>query len=69
MIKDYEMQISKITEKMQALSAAQNAFATIESIKPNAIPQETKVLIAQLKVDLMDILDAQDPLNQPATNF
>jgi hypothetical protein len=55
------MQIVKINEKMQALSAAQNAFATIESIKPNAIPQETKVLIAQLKVDLMDILDAQEP--------
>ena len=35
--------------------------------QPNAIPQETKVLIAQLKVDLMDILDAQDPLSQPAS--
>ena len=56
------MKIENISLKMQALSAAQNAFATIESIKPNAIPYETKVLIAQLKVDLMDLKEANEPL-------
>lgn len=52
--------MQKVQEKMQAISAAQNAFATIESIRPGAIPQETKVLLAELKVDLMDIQDAQE---------
>jgi peroxiredoxin family protein len=54
------MKMQKVQEKMQAISAAQNAFATIESIRPGAIPQETKVLLAELKVDLMDIQDAQE---------
>ena len=49
-----------VNEKMQAISAAQSAFATIESIRPGAIPQTTKVLLAELKVDLMDIKDAQE---------
>ena len=44
--------MQNVQEKMQAISAAQNAFATIESIRPGAIPQETKVLLAELKVDL-----------------
>jgi len=52
--------MQNVQEKMQAISAAQNAFATIESIRPGAIPQETKVLLAELKVDLMDIQDAQE---------
>ena len=52
--------MKKIQEKMQAINAAQSAFATIESIRPGAIPQETKVLLAELKVDLMDIQDAQE---------
>ena len=52
--------MKNVSEKMQAINAAQNAFATIESIRPGAIPQETKVLLAELKVDLMDILDIQD---------
>ena len=52
--------MQNVQEKMQAISAAQNAFATIESIRPGAIPQETKVLLAELKVDLMDIHDAQE---------
>jgi hypothetical protein len=52
-----------VSEKMQAISAAQNAFATIESIRPGAIPHETKVLLAELKVDLMDIQDAQEEAN------
>lgn len=55
--------MQKVKEKMQAISAAQNAFATIESIRPGAIPQETKVLLAELKVDLMDIQDAQEEQN------
>jgi peroxiredoxin family protein len=54
------MKMQNVQEKMQAISAAQNAFATIESIRPGAIPQETKVLLAELKVDLMDIQDAQE---------
>ena len=52
--------MQNVQEKMQAISAAQNAFATIESIRPGAIPHETKVLLAELKVDLMDIQDAQE---------
>ena len=52
--------MQNVQEKMQAISAAQNAFATIESVRPGAIPQETKVLLAELKVDLMDIQDAQE---------
>ena len=52
--------MKNVQEKMQAISAAQNAFATIESIRPGAIPRETKVLLAELKVDLMDIQDAQE---------
>jgi peroxiredoxin family protein len=52
--------MKNVQEKMQAISAAQNAFATIESIRPGAIPHETKVLLAELKVDLMDIQDAQE---------
>ena len=52
--------MKNVQQKMQAISAAQNAFATIESIRPGAIPQETKVLLAELKVDLMDIQDAQE---------
>ena len=55
--------MQKVQEKMQAISAAQNAFATIESIRPGAIPHETKVLLAELKVDLMDIQDAQEEQN------
>ncbi len=55
--------MQNVQEKMQAISAAQNAFATIESIRPGAIPQETKVLLAELKVDLMDIQDAQEEQN------
>jgi peroxiredoxin family protein len=57
------MKMQNVQEKMQAISAAQNAFATIESIRPGAIPQETKVLLAELKVDLMDIQDAQEEQN------
>ena len=52
--------MENVQQKMQAISAAQNAFATIESIRPGAIPHETKVLLAELKVDLMDIQDAQE---------
>ena len=55
--------MQNVQEKMQAISAAQNAFATIESIRPGAIPQETKILLAELKVDLMDIQDAQEEQN------
>jgi len=55
--------MKNVQEKMQAISAAQNAFATIESIRPGAIPHETKVLLAELKVDLMDIQDAQEEEN------
>ena len=55
--------MQKVQEKMQAISAAQSAFATIESIRPGAIPQETKVLLAELKVDLMDVQDAQEEEN------
>ena len=51
--------MQNVSKKIQAINAAQNAFATIESIRPGAIPQETKVLLAELKVDLMDIQDAQ----------
>lgn len=60
------MTIENVKQKMDAIGAAQGAFATIESIRPGAIPQETKVLLAQLKMDLFDILDAEDPLSQPA---
>jgi hypothetical protein len=42
---------------MQAISGAQNAFATIESIKPGAIEYATKMWLAELKLDLMDMLD------------
>ncbi len=55
-----EIEMLNVNEKMQAISAAQSAFATIESIRPGAIPQATKVLLAELKVDLMDIKDAQE---------
>ena len=55
--------MKNVNEKMQAINAAQNAFATIESIRPGAIPQETKVLLAELKVDLMDIQDAQEEMS------
>ena len=55
--------MQNVQEKMQAISAAQNAYATIESIRPGAIPHETKVLLAELKVDLMDIQDAQEEQN------
>ena len=55
--------MQNVRSKMQAISAAQNAFATIESIRPGAIPQETKILLAELKVDLMDIQDAQEEEN------
>ena len=46
-----------IEDKMQAISGAQNAFATIESIKPGAIEYATKMWLAELKLDLMDMLD------------
>jgi len=46
-----------IENKMQAISAAQNAFATIESVRPGAIAQDTKFALAELKLDLMDMLD------------
>ena len=55
--------MQNVQEKMQAISAAQSAFATIESIRPGARPHETKVLLAELKVDLMDIQDAQEEQN------
>ena len=46
-----------IEDKMQAINSAQGAFATIESIKPGAIEYATKMWLAELKLDLMDILD------------
>ena len=52
--------MKNVQEKIQAINAAQSAFATIESVRPGAIPQATKVLLAELKVDLMDIQDAID---------
>jgi len=55
--------MENVNEKMQAINAAQSAFATIESIRPGAIPQATKVWLAELKVDLMDILDAESENN------
>ena len=55
--------MKNVQEKIQAINAAQSAFATIESVRPGAIPQATKVLLAELKVDLMDIQDAIDENN------
>lgn len=49
------MSIKQVTEKLMALNEAQNAFATIESIRPDAIPKEAKFFLAELKLDLMDI--------------
>lgn len=51
------MSIEKITEKLMAVNEAQNAFATIESIRPDAIPQEAKFFLAELKLDLIDMKD------------
>ena len=54
------MTIENVQQKIDAINAAHGAFATIESIRPGAIPYETKALLAELKLDLMDILDAQE---------
>jgi len=50
------MQIKNINEKVQAIEAAHNAFSTIESVRPNAIPYSTKVALAELRLDLLNIL-------------
>jgi len=51
-----QMQIKNINEKVQAINAAHSAFATIESVVPNAIPSSTKITLAELKLDLLNIL-------------
>ena len=53
--------MKNVNEKMQAINAAQSAFATIESVRPGAIDYSTKLWLAELKVDLMDIQEAEDP--------
>jgi len=62
------MKIENVKEKMAAIATAQSAIASIESIKPNAFDPAVKRTLAELKLDLFDILDAQDPMSQPA-NF
>lgn len=59
------MTIENVKEKMAAIDTAQSAFASIESIRPGAIDPGVKRTLAELKLDLFDILDAQDPLSQP----
>ena len=44
-----------VAAKIQAINAAQSAFATIESIKPGAIEYATKMWLAELKLDLMTL--------------
>ena len=61
------MKIENVKEKMDALSEAQGAIASIESIKPNAFDPAVKRTLAELKLDLFDILDAEDPMSQPAS--
>jgi len=50
-------QIENINEKVQAINAAHSAFATIESVVPDAIPSSTKITLAELKLDLLNILE------------
>jgi hypothetical protein len=62
------MKIENVKEKMAAITTAQGAIHSIESIRPNAFDPAVKRTLAELKLDLFDILDAQDPMSQPA-NF
>tara|TARA_R110000796_G_scaffold39295_2_gene98111 strand:+ start:2728 stop:2922 length:195 start_codon:yes stop_codon:yes gene_type:complete len=54
-INDKDVTIDDVPAKIQAINAAQSAFATIESIKPGAIEYATKMWLAELKLDLMTL--------------
>ena len=54
-INDKDITIDDVAAKIQAINAAQSAFATIESIKPGAIEYVTKMWLAELKLDLMTL--------------
>jgi hypothetical protein len=54
-INDKDITIDDVAAKIQAINAAQGAFATIESIKPCAIEYATKMWLAELKLDLMTL--------------
>ena len=53
------MIIEKIEEKMAAIRTAESCISTILSIDPNAVDQKVFGLLAELKLDLLDILDEQ----------
>jgi hypothetical protein len=53
------MKIEKINEKMDAIRTAESCISTILTINPNAVDQKVFVLLAELKLDLLDILDEQ----------
>jgi len=61
------MKIENVKEKMDAISEAQGAIASVESIASYTFNPAVKRLLAELKMDLFDILDAEDPLSQPAS--
>jgi hypothetical protein len=62
------MKIENVKEKMDAISEAQGAISSIESIASYTFSPAVKRALAELKMDLFDILDAEDPMSQPA-NF
>lgn len=53
------MIIEKIEEKMAAIRTAESCISTILSIDPHAVDQKVFGLLAELKLDLLDILDEQ----------
>lgn len=53
------MIIDKIEEKMAAIRTAESCISTILKIDPNAVDQKVFGLLAELKLDLLDILDEQ----------
>ena len=53
------MVIEKIEEKMEAIRTAESCINTILTINPHAVDQKVFGLLAELKLDLLDILDEQ----------
>jgi len=54
------MKIEKASEKLDALNEAMNCIHSVNSVRPGAVSNDTIRLIAELRVDLMDIVDEEN---------
>lgn len=52
--------MEKITEKMKAIQEAVNAIHTVNSMRPAAVSDDVLRLLAELRMDLLDLQDNRD---------